>query len=728
MTSRPSKRGDGQAPQRPEFKLLYLTKEYFQQVDKLGRSAPALRSRIGETQRCYADAELPLERSKLHNRHGRRVFHSRVNDDLRIVDEPVPSKSDEVILHFVDHHDKANNWGIKYSGDAEDICKRAKAVQTEARKASKVAASLRSRARARHPGGDEGTIGSLLLPEDLIAEGVPRATVAQVCRLPILASDNELKLRSVPDTAIALIKRRMFAVDDSVRIAPPVPGRTEPTAIVISADTLPGLLTQPLHKFLATMSDRQRQIAESRADRFQAVKGAAGSGKTVVALRRLEFLTEQKELFTEPAIYLCFNRVLAATVYQVLTQMLGARPENRNIKVMTIFQLLDATGLELGMRRGKDRLGREKCRDMLQRLRRGHEPAALRGWSDDDLMGEIGEVILGRRLRHEEEYLAVERTGRGRRLTAAQRSYVWSLHKGLTTELNKRDLVLWDAIPGRILDRLEDSGIRKPKFSAVVIDEVQDFTCAMVQCVLALQAGRRGSLLVVGDAAQNVFQRGFRWKDLGLDVAGGEAAILRETFRSTPAIVRAAKPLIESQAERLAEDLVVPEPTAFSADEEAPTPELHRFATEDAELRWVADRVNGLLNDGVVASTIGILIDGNDRRRALTALLAKRRIPYEDCVADGNKSIDVASNEVKLLTPGSAKGLEFPVVFLLGVTEWRYPSTPRNGDVDGCDRARRALYTAMLRSGWWLYMTAPQQGASKLLDQLPLDSGAGSVS
>lgn len=50
------------------------------------------------------------------------------------------------------------------------------------------------------------------------------------------------------------------------------------------------------------------------------VKGAAGTGKTIVGVRRIEWLLHQPGLFAEPKpiLYVCYNQVLRQAVLSML--------------------------------------------------------------------------------------------------------------------------------------------------------------------------------------------------------------------------------------------------------------------------------------------------------------------------------------------------------------------------------------------------------------------------
>lgn len=112
-----------------------------------------------------------------------------------------------------------------------------------------------------------------------------------------------------------------------------------------------------------------------------------------------------------------------------------------------------------------------------------------------------------------------------------------------------------------------------------------------------------------------------------------------------------------------------------------------------------------LLNDGTPS--------GNDRLENLS-VLASNAVPYEtleDFLADAAlmSSADESSSahSVTLMTLHSAKGLEFPVVFISGLEEGLFPSS-RSEDEENIEEERRLAYVGMTRAREELYLTYAQ--------------------
>lgn len=64
-------------------------------------------------------------------------------------------------------------------------------------------------------------------------------------------------------------------------------------------------------------------------------------------------------------------------------------------------------------------------------------------------------------------------------------------------------------------------------------------------------------------------------------------------------------------------------------------------------------------------------------------------------------------NAVKLMTVHTAKGLEFPYVFLVGLNEGIFPSK-KTANVEGMEEERRLAFVAMTRAEQGLYLTEPE--------------------
>jgi DNA helicase II / ATP-dependent DNA helicase PcrA len=75
----------------------------------------------------------------------------------------------------------------------------------------------------------------------------------------------------------------------------------------------------------------------------------------------------------------------------------------------------------------------------------------------------------------------------------------------------------------------------------------------------------------------------------------------------------------------------------------------------------------------------------------------------------GEEQADAWEDGVQMMTLHSAKGLEFPVVFLCGMEDGLFPHTRSITDIDGLEEERRLCYVGTTRAMKQLYMTYAEQ-------------------
>src|SRR5690606_23100967 len=75
----------------------------------------------------------------------------------------------------------------------------------------------------------------------------------------------------------------------------------------------------------------------------------------------------------------------------------------------------------------------------------------------------------------------------------------------------------------------------------------------------------------------------------------------------------------------------------------------------------------------------------------------------------GEQQADTWEDSVQMMTLHSAKGLEFPVVFLCGLEDGLFPHTRSATDLEGLEEERRLCYVGTTRAMKQLYLTYADQ-------------------
>jgi DNA polymerase III delta prime subunit len=264
-----------------------------------------------------------------------------------------------------------------------------------------------------------------------------------------------------------------------------------------------------------------------------------------------------------------------------------------------------------------------------------------------------------------------------RRLVSDSPCVTVSLFSELAREFKVRFDWVDDAVTWQGLAAAERRGLDWA-FDAVLIDEVQDFHPPWIAIALSLLRPGRGGMLLAGDPAQALYSDG----DLQsyLREINCEELRLSRPYRCTRQILSAIKSLDpEFEMEGIDEALHGPPVELIWAD------------SWDGQAESIAWEVRHMVSQGGrQPKDIGILVttySGTYRR--LHAVLSAYHIPYSVVDRHDKGEFDLLSNTVKIMTVHSAKGFEFPVVFLFGLE-----TLPDPEDADSRRRARVAFVGA----------------------------------
>ncbi|MCT2295279.1 UvrD-helicase domain-containing protein [Brachybacterium muris] len=184
-------------------------------------------------------------------------------------------------------------------------------------------------------------------------------------------------------------------------------------------------------------------------------------------------------------------------------------------------------------------------------------------------------------------------------------------------------------------------------------------------------------------------------------------------------------PQDESRLENLAELISVA--SEFEAQMEAVDAAASEFEDEESDAPAPSSAAP-TSDDEEVASAEAVLVDA-DGTDAPEGSLIDRFLEKVSLVADADQIPGAEDQFVTLMTLHTAKGLEFPVVFLTGLEDGTFPHQRTFGDPEQLEEERRLAYVGITRAREKLYLTraqmratwgAPQfMPASRFLDEVP---------
>lgn len=511
---------------------------------------------------------------------------------------------------------------------------------------------------------------------ELLALGVPDEQIGVVRKAQALA---EIEAMSLPESVRARLRFMFVQQAHGLGVSP------GPARRASDLDELDRFLRGDIRALLLALDRSQRSIVELDGPGPIVVRGVAGSGKTAVALHRIHRQLRQRSLLESPRILLLtFNRALAQAARELLLA-LGLEP--KSVQVATLHhwcrQFTDTREPFLTF---ADR--RALIRQAVEEVRRRSRDSAL--WSyppafwEEELHRIKGSVLGG-----EAEYLELPRRGAQRKLDARLRELVWQVLLAYEAGRMRAGKLDWDDVVRRAWERLEKE--RPPPWDQVVLDEAQDLTPIGLK-VAAKLAGPAENLFLAFDPAQSIFERGFRWKDVGLRVHGSRSFELRRNYRNTASILDAARQLLANIDEGEEEAPLVPE--AAMRDGHAPRLLAARPGEEAQTL--AADIRRLIENEGVPARNISVLCYPNSVRDRVFETLTRAGIRCQK--HDAESGIRLADASVKVLPVKSAKGLEFPVVYLWASGRDYLPPS-------GMGEAERLAWREDLRKLFYMAMT-----------------------
>lgn len=259
-------------------------------------------------------------------------------------------------------------------------------------------------------------------------------------------------------------------------------------------------------------------------------------------------------------------------------------------------------------------------------------------------------------------------------------------------------------------------------FQYVLVDEYQDTNHTQYNLTRTLAAKHR-NLCVVGDPDQSIYS----WRGANIrnilefehDFKDAKVITLEQNYRSTQVILDASNKLIKKNKNRREKSL-------FTEHTSGDPIELRELATEGEEARWVANRIQSMVDeDGLSLNDVAVFYRTNAQSRSFEDTFRRYQLPYKLIGAvkfyDRKEIKDILSYAKLLVNPNDTVSL------------LRVINTPRRGLGDSAQDSLLAyannneisLYKA-LKSGAFIEGLKPtaRRGAMEfinLMEGLVLD-------
>lgn len=495
----------------------------------------------------------------------------------------------------------------------------------------------------------------------------------------------------------------------------------------ITVDQLEGYCEGKIKRLLLNLTDEQMEYVYVKATGPILIKGVAGSGKTTIGLYRANYLAElieeRRRMFGGEVsiLLLTYNKTLARALKQLYIELYGELPYTITISTYDswMWSQLNRSGMRLSaaakdqrrsfMRQAQNEIAQKYPRDKIVSRR-----------PPDFLLDEMDDVIRARWLAQFTDYRSVNRVGRGSALQERHRALVWEICGRYQQFLDEADLFDWADLPRLVQKHCHSL----PQYDVVIIDEAQDLPPSHLHLATRLlpDYSESRSLTLLADPAQSIYYRGISWKEAGINIRGGRTRTLAKNFRNTRQILEAARHILEGCDDLKVADEYIPPTSTHRA---GPLPALFGYSRESEAVQFIVQKITRLYRNGYRPSDIAILARQQRSLKNIEKELTKEHIP---CAFFRN-NFDPFENQVKLITMHSAKGLEFPVVFMIGLDDSIIPYIQASSETREEDelQERKLFYVSMTRAAERLYLLHPKRNRCRFLRDLD-DSTVNAVS
>jgi superfamily I DNA/RNA helicase len=430
------------------------------------------------------------------------------------------------------------------------------------------------------------------------------------------------------------------------------------------------------------------------------IRGVAGSGKTTVALYRAKYLSENYlDMFTA-------NKILVLTYNRTLVAFMRGQAKELGLEGVEISSFHQWAGNYLNQRgisinkvlNSGDEERRAILKKACSEAQRRFENRPILNWNPFFFEKEIA-WMKGSRILDIETYLDVERQGRRGRLNAEDRKVVFAVFEQYKFEMMQKQWFDYEDFALLALRALEDDD--SSQYTHIVVDEAQDLSQAELSVITKLVDSQTNSITLLTDAAQKIYDNGFTWKGVGINIQG-RSHTLNKNFRTTVEIAEAAYTLLEKDTDFVqnSEDYVKPE--QINKDQHGCYPIYRRFGSLEEGTDYVVEEIKRLKEQTTCELSEMVILHPQQKfLRVIQERLNVHQIPNYIVTPKG---FNHEAEEVKLCTMHSIKGLEARVVFILGLDEGNLPNAPPSSDIEAITQERKLLYVGMTRAKEWLYL------------------------
>ncbi len=614
----------------------------------------------------------------------------RLNKDLRLI---LSAQEGTLVPLYVDHHDKAYQWAERHRAEFHPKTQEFQVVRIKVEEQVVVKKTEVHAPLAHYP---EEYLHDLGIPLHYVAA----MKLADIDRVLELASELGPLIQ---ERILSLLENKPVPLPPKVKVEDPFhhPSNRYRYLLIETKEELERALFGDWEDWMVFLHPVQHQAVEQNYKGPAKVTGAAGTGKTVVAIHRAVRLARENP--SRQVLLTTYTKTLAEALKDGVAQLAGGL---ENLEVEHFDRLLTrwyTKGLGKKLRVARDK-------QIEEALKRAAEEVGRPEWASDlFLFNEWVRVVDAWGVRSLEEYLAVDRTGRGTPLSQARRRELWPVFDRARSLLVSRGLETWGSRTRTLLENLE----KLPRFDHVVVDETQDLSPIQLKLLRAIVPEGDNDLFLVGDAAQRIYQTRVPWRRLGIETVG-RSQRLWINYRTTREIANFAEGVLPEKVTEAEGEEVAPKALSLLRGE---SPEIQVFTQPNQEVSALANWFRALIEQGYDPEQIAVVARTKKLLKTRGASAVKHAGLPSWFLEEGGQGTGVC-----LATMHRVKGLEFRAVAVIGVEDGQVPNdfVLKQAETEADREAlleleRQLLFVALSRPREKLWVSAAKQPSPFLL-------------
>lgn len=471
-------------------------------------------------------------------------------------------------------------------------------------------------------------------------------------------------------------------------------------------ENLEELLNGDLSKWKIFLHPSQRNIVEKNYKGSFKVSGAAGTGKTVVALHRLNYLSKQKDIPNKAVFFTTFTKSLIGNLKESI-RALSINQEKVVVNNIHNFILEDAKQNNLIEPDAKifdflnDPQKEELWKEVIE--------FKLSEFDLTFLMREYEDVILINSISSLEEYLRISRIGMEIPLGRKARKKIWDVFEYFEHIKSQTRIYYLDEVANK-LTNFYSKKQQKP-FLHIIADEIQDFSDVELRLLRTLVNDNENDLFLVGDPLQKIYKRYISFGRSGINIRGKRSKRLKVNYRTTEEIKRKATAVINNTSFDDFDGAEEEKKGYISIlHGEKPSYDILK-STKDMNAKMLDIIQNDYSQSQIQFNEICIGARTKKILAEAKTALHQNRIPYFDItIQNGDK------NGIALSTFHNMKGLEFKSLILYDVSQntvplkfYGFDALSKTEQKDYLKQEKALLYVAMSRAIQKLYILGMSQ-------------------